>query len=222
MAAADDKDDSSPQDDPMGPPKEPCECWCMHCRRTFTSDQMWFQRVIGDSRGFEGFWMCPTANCSGAGFGFDIFPTDPNHPANEGWHHFDDDDEEEEDDHDEFEYDPELEDDLASDIVAHSSTEVSEWDPDEKKWKQLDADLGEDADADDDLDGEEWKFGLQPGERPPEPDWMEQARREREEEERQFDEPDRRPRELDWSDREDRRGQHPAGDGPFTDDDIPF
>src|SRR5438132_8893636 len=82
-----------PRDDPMAPPQEPCECWCLHCGRTFMSDQMWFQRVIGDPQGFEGFWMCPTPNCGGAGFTFDIFPTDPDHPANEGWHTCDDDEE---------------------------------------------------------------------------------------------------------------------------------
>ena len=58
---------------------------------------------------------------------------------------------------------------------------------------------------------------LQPGERLPEPDWMEQARREHEAEERQYNEPDRRPRDVDWSDREDRQP-----DGGWTEDDIPF
>src|SRR4051812_40245242 len=74
--------------DPMGPPDVPCECYCLHCGRTFMSDRMWFQRVIGARDGFRGFWMCPTPNCGGAGFCFDIFPTDPDHPANEGWHEF--------------------------------------------------------------------------------------------------------------------------------------
>src|SRR5688572_23721825 len=91
--ASGDEDDKR---DPMAPPEEPCECYCLHCGRTFMSDGMWFQRVVGDPDGFKGFWMCPTPNCSGAGFTFDIFPTDPNHPANEGWHYFEDDDEEEE------------------------------------------------------------------------------------------------------------------------------
>ncbi len=48
------------------------------------SDEIWFQRVIGDKNGFEGFWLCPTPNCGGVGT-LDIFPTDPNHPANAGW-----------------------------------------------------------------------------------------------------------------------------------------
>jgi hypothetical protein len=85
-----DADDPRRQQDQMAPPTEPCECYCLHCGRTFMSDQIWFQRVVGDKAGFEGFWMCPTPNCSGAGFTFDIFPTDPDHPENAGWVCFDD------------------------------------------------------------------------------------------------------------------------------------
>jgi hypothetical protein len=200
-------------DDPMGPPKEPCECWCMHCRRTFMSTEIWFQKVINDPQGFKGFWMCPTPNCGGAGFCFDIFPTDPDHPANAGW--VDDDDEDAEGDEEFFDED-EFDDDEGSEESAGA-----DWDPDEAKWKSLDEELG--PEEDDDIEGEEWKHGLAPGERPPEPDWMEQARREQEEEERKYDEPDERPRVVDWKDRDDRTHppQSTGGEG-FTDDDIPF
>src|SRR5206468_3477256 len=88
-----DADDPRRQNDQMAPPAEPCECYCLHCGRTFMSDGIWFQRVINAKDGFPGFWMCPTPNCSGAGFGFDIFPTDPDHSANEGWSDDDGDDE---------------------------------------------------------------------------------------------------------------------------------
>jgi hypothetical protein len=193
----------------MGPPAEPCECWCMHCNRTFLSSEMWFQRVIGDPQGFKGFWMCPTPNCGGAGFCFDIFPTDPDHPANEGWHSTDEDEDEE--------YDPE---ELLTDTEEASEGALSTWDPDETKWKQLDEDLG---DEDDDLEGEEWKHGLSPGERPSEPEWVEEARREREEEEKKYDQPDLRPRELDWTDREEpQRENRSRGDDDWREDDIPF
>jgi hypothetical protein len=202
--------------DPMGPPTEPCECWCMHCRRTFLSSEMWFQRVINDPQGFKGFWMCPTPNCGGAGFTFDIFPTDPDHPANAGWHYEEDDDED--DDEDAEVYDPDA-DELPDE--AEIAEAESDWDPGELKWRALDEELG--PEADEDIEGEEWKHGLQPGERPPEPDWMEQARREQEEEERKYDEPDRRPREVDWKDRDDRtRPPHHTGGEGITDDDIPF
>src|SRR4051794_25797441 len=128
-----------PRRDPMAPPREPCECWCLHCRRTFMSDQMWFQRVIGDPQGFDGFWMCPTPNCGGAGFTFDIFPTDPDHPANDGWSYDDDDEDSEWSEEDEDSSDPD------------------DYDPTEPKYQQLDEAYGDEPD--DDLEGEEWKLG---------------------------------------------------------------
>src|SRR3954469_20743284 len=164
-------------DDPMGPPKEPCECWCMHCRRTFMSTQIWFQRVIGDPRGFHGFWMCPTPNCSGAGFTFDIFPTDPTHPANAGWHSTDEDEEE-------------LLFDEDGDPILPAGEAGDDWDPAESKYKQLDDDFA--GLEDDDFEGEEWKLGLAPGETPPrsEGDAIAAARREWEEEQKRYDMPD--------------------------------
>jgi hypothetical protein len=212
-------EDYVPQRDQMAPPDEPCECYCLHCGRTFMSDKMWFQRVVGDPDGFEGFWMCATPNCSGAGFTFDIFPTDPDHPANEGWHYFDDDEEEGE----------------WSEDAEEGAAGNKDYDPDEKKWKALDAELEGAEPPDEDLEGEEWKYGLEPGERPetkmsPEArrQW-EDAQREWEEEQKQYDEPDRRPRELDWSDHESRRrnpgSQRTDGGDPggsFSEDDIPF
>lgn len=167
----------------------------MHCRRVFMSDQIWLQRVINDPGGFEGFWKCPTPNCDGAGFTFDIHPTDPDHPANIGWC-----------------YDDGDEDDYHEDDFGDGGDASEEWDPDEAEYHALDEAYG-----DDDIEGEEWKYGLQPGERPPEPEWVEQARREREEDEARYDQPDERPRMIDWRDRDDRRDM-PA----FNDDDIPF
>ena len=154
--------------------------------------------------GLEGFWMCPTPNCDGAGFTFDIFPTDPSHPANEGWSYDDDEDEEAE-----FEFDDD-------------ATPDAPWDPDEAKYKELDELFGDAEDSD--IEGEEWKYGLAPGERPPEPDWIEAGRREREEEEKRYDQPDERPRVLDWSNREDRMPNSSSNSPPghFPDDDIPF
>jgi hypothetical protein len=169
------------------------------------SDGIWFQKVINSQDGFDGFWMCPTPNCSGAGFTFDIFPTDPQHPANEGWstdddgEYFDDDDEDEE--------------------VA------GEYDPSEPKYAELDDIYGDD---DDDIEGEEWKHGLAPGERPPEPPWVAEARQRWEEEQKRYDAPDERPRVVDWSDRPKRSPPQmgpprpPSEDGGISEDDIPF
>ena len=212
-----DANDPRRKNDSFAPPTEPCECHCLHCGRTFSSEGIWFQKVINDPQGFDGFWMCPTPNCSGAGFTFDIFPTDPDHPANEGWHY---DDEEEEDD----DFDDDDDDDGAVDLdepPLDADEESAEYDPAEPHFQDMDDLFG---DEEDDLEGEEWKYGLQPGERPPEPAWREDARREWEEDQKRYDEPDQRPRILDWSDRDDRLDEHynrPL-DGKFSDDDIPF
>src|SRR3954468_14735454 len=37
-----DANDARRQLDPFAPPAEPCECYCLHCHRTFMSDQVWF------------------------------------------------------------------------------------------------------------------------------------------------------------------------------------
>lgn len=219
--------------DCFAPPEVPCPCHCLHCGRTFSSADIWFQKVINDPQGFPGFWMCPTPNCSGSGFTFDIFPTDPDHPANEGWH----DDDEECDD----EFDDELSDaedwaewdELDDDEVAATSDvgdfgfaddglpTDAEYDPAEPQYREMDDFFG---DADDDLEGEEWKYGLEPGERPAEPAWREEARRQWEQDQQRYDEPDQRPRVLDWSNRTDRRDDAPnlPYDGSYSDDDIPF
>jgi len=192
--------DERQHDDPFGPPKIPCECYCLHCRRAFLSSEIWFQRITNAEPGkLDGFWMCPTPNCDGKGFTFDIFPTDPDHPANEGWSYDEDDGE----DNDDEEWDEEFD-------AATSAEEIhAEYDPNETKWKQLDEELGEEDD--DDIEGEEWKYGLQPGDVLPDPEWMSAGRREREDEERRYDEPDERPREIEWEYGE-----------PFDEDDIPF
>jgi len=204
-----DANDPRRRNDPFAPPTEPCECYCLHCQRTFMSDEIWLQRIVGrpeGEQGYEGHWLCPTPNCSGVGFLFDIYPTDPNHPANAGWVE-DDDDEAEDFEHefDDFD-DPE------------AGAESADYDPGETKWKKLDEDLG-DSD-DDDIEGEEWKYGLEPGELPPPSFRSDESRREWEEEQRQYDEPDRRAREVPWE----PRWSHRKGDGSseITEDDIPF
>jgi hypothetical protein len=189
--------------DPFGPPKVPCECFCLHCRRTFLSNQIWFQKVNGARDGFDGFWMCPTPNCSGKGFTFDIFPVDANHPANEGWHH---DAEYDEEDDEGGEWEPESD---------PSNEPESEYDPEESRYKELDEIWGDEDD--DDIEGEEWKYGLQPGEVPESDSALPEFGQPGDpEEEALYNAPDLRPRELDWSDLE------RDGPGQFSDDDIPF
>ena len=193
-----DASDPRRQHDQMAPPSEACECYCLHCGRVFMSDRMWFQKVIGDKAGFDGFWMCPTPNCDGAGFTFDIFPTDPTHPANDGWHYSDDDEE----------YDEECFDENGDYIEP----EDRNYDPDEPQYKSLEEQMLE---GEEDIEGDEWKYGLTAGEPPPEPPWVQDARQHQQEQERKYDEPDLRPRELDWTHRDDRSGGS-------RDEEIPF
>ena len=184
-------------DDRMSPPKVPCECYCLHCERTFMSDGIWFQKVINARSGFRGFWMCPTPNCDGAGFTFDIFPTDPAHPANAGWSYSDDEDEDEE----ELEFD--------GNVIE--PTGEREYDPDESKYHALDEEMG--AAEDDIIEGDEWKLaGMDPADVPRETDSQRAAREAWEAEQKRYDEPDERPRVLDWKDR----------DEDVRDEDIPF
>jgi hypothetical protein len=193
------------------------------------SDDIWFQKVINAHDGFDGFWMCPTPNCDGAGFTFDIFPTDPDHPANQGWT--------EDEDGESIDLDQE---DAWSDIHPHnagtsesgadnsgaggSGTEDSgdEYDPAESAYADWDQPFGAD---DDDLEGEEWKHGLAPGERPPQLPFPEQARRELEQEQQRYNAPDLRPRIVDWSDRPAPSPRDPgsdSSDSDINDSDIPF
>jgi hypothetical protein len=190
-----DANDARRQKDQFAPPMEPCECYCLHCHRTFMSDAIWFQKIKGGRGSLEGFWMCPTPNCGGAGFTFDIFPVDPDHPANAGWFYTDDDEEIPWDDDEE-----------AAEFVAEEIQPETEYDPAEPGYNMME----EWFDDDDDLEGEEWKHGLEPGQRPDssKPDWVI-------EEEKKYDQPDRRPREIDWTESESKRGG-------FNEDDIPF
>ena len=193
-AAADANASPAAAADPFRPPAEPCECFCMHCERVVDSAGMWFQPVVNGPPGSDGFWMCPTANCSGAGFGFDLHPTDPDHPANAGWHRGSDEAWDEDD--------PDGEDSTA------------EYDPDEPQYAD---DL---AGPDDDIEGEEWKHGLQPGEALPERPEVAAARAAWEAQQQKYDEPDRRPRTVDGSHW--KRREPPTFDGEVGDDDIPF
>ena len=56
-------------EDTFRPPQKPCEVFCLHCGKEFSSDKMRWKRRRG-----EGFWCCPTPGCSGVGYQFDIFP----------------------------------------------------------------------------------------------------------------------------------------------------
>ncbi|MBV8780232.1 MAG: hypothetical protein JO353_02435 [Phycisphaerae bacterium] len=186
------------KEDCFGPPAEPCLCFCLHCQREVMSDQMWFQPALKKNGKVDGFWMCPTPNCGGAGFGFDIFPVDPDHPANEGWHSTDD--------------DGEWEEDAEGEGEENETGGVDSYDPAEPEYAELD-----EMEEDDDIEGEEWKLGLQPGEQPPETPEMAESRRRWEKEQERYDAADERPRWIDRSDEPD-----PPPPSTWSDEEIPF
>jgi hypothetical protein len=65
-----------PQSDPFHPPEIPTEVSCLHCGKVYESYLIeWRVETCPDGTQ-HGFWCCPTPGCSGAGFGFDILPTD--------------------------------------------------------------------------------------------------------------------------------------------------
>lgn len=81
--------ESQPPDadnDPFRPPKQPTLVGCLHCGEEYESYLIeWRESVAADGKR-EGFWCCPIPGCSGAGFGFDILPVDPNYrDENGGW-----------------------------------------------------------------------------------------------------------------------------------------
>ncbi len=90
MAAYDRLD---PDSDPFRPPAIPTLVSCLHCGQEYDSYRIEW-RVERDSQGQpHGFWCCPIAGCDGKGFGFDIFPTDPDYRDERGGWFFDDEDE---------------------------------------------------------------------------------------------------------------------------------
>lgn len=106
--------DPDPDADPFRPPAIPTDVCCLHCQQEYPSYLIRWEQEEIDGK-LEGFWCCPTPDCDGRGFGFDIFPTDPEWQDPEGrlqmsWG--DDDDED-----DEFDNQDELDDEHDSDFT---------------------------------------------------------------------------------------------------------
>jgi hypothetical protein len=111
-------DPLDPTGDPFGPPEDSIEVECLHCGLRYQSNLIEW-RVQANAEGdLHGFWCCPTPDCGGMGFGFDIFPTDPTyHDEHGGW--VDDDEEYDEEDFD----DDDLGDDLGKDLTSDGPTD---------------------------------------------------------------------------------------------------
>lgn len=75
-----------PQTDPFRPPAIPTEVGCLHCGQEYGSYLIEWRIEMDADGSRHGFWCCPTPNCGGRGFGFDIFPLDPEyHDERGGW-----------------------------------------------------------------------------------------------------------------------------------------
>jgi hypothetical protein len=96
-------DSLNPENDPFGPPAVSTVVHCIHCGEEYDSYKIQW-RIERDSDGTQhGFWCCPIAGCDGKGFGFDIFPVDPDYRDENGelmWSGDEEDDDEDDDDFD--------------------------------------------------------------------------------------------------------------------------
>ncbi|HEY4235087.1 MAG TPA: hypothetical protein VGM76_16770 [Lacipirellulaceae bacterium] len=77
-------DRPNPDNDPFGPPAVSTVVHCIHCGEEYDSYKIEW-RIERDADGTEhGFWCCPIPGCDGMGFGFDIFPVDPEYRDENG------------------------------------------------------------------------------------------------------------------------------------------
>lgn len=105
-----------PTGDPFGPPEVSVEVECLHCGQQYQSHLIEWRIETSADGDLHGFWCCPTPDCSGKGFGFDILPTDPNYRDERGgWVHCDDDEFDEDDECGEDDY---AEDEIGEDFPA--------------------------------------------------------------------------------------------------------
>ena len=72
----------NPETDPFRPPAIPVEVCCLHCGHEYESYLIEWRNDAEDPS--HGYWCCPTEGCDGRGFGFDIFPTDPEYRDEHG------------------------------------------------------------------------------------------------------------------------------------------
>ena len=92
------RDPLSPEGDPFGPPAIPTLVGCIHCGEEYDSYRIEWRIEKSHDGTDRGFWCCPIEGCDGRGFGFDIYPVDPDYVGEDGEKFFtnDDDDEDEE------------------------------------------------------------------------------------------------------------------------------
>lgn len=70
-------DDLDPNADPFHPPTISTLVHCIHCNEEYDSYRIEWRESVNEQGQRQGFWCCPIPGCDGLGFGFDIFPVDP-------------------------------------------------------------------------------------------------------------------------------------------------
>jgi hypothetical protein len=73
----DDIDFTDPANDCFGPPEISIPVECIHCGEEYDSYRIEWRIETNSEGKRQGFWCCPIEGCDGKGFGFDIFPVDP-------------------------------------------------------------------------------------------------------------------------------------------------
>ncbi len=77
-------DPLDPETDTFRPPTISTLVGCLHCGQEYDSYRIEW-RIENDADGRpHGFWCCPIPGCGGCGFGFDIFPVDPEYRDENG------------------------------------------------------------------------------------------------------------------------------------------
>jgi hypothetical protein len=133
-------DPLNPDHDPFGPPAIPTLVHCIHCDQEYDSYRIEWRVERGSDGHPRGFWCCPIAGCDGKGFGFDIFPVDPEYRDENGELMWCDDEDEV------FEYDDQYDDDEELALWDDVADDLPEWiEDDEVPFR------GTRSDRDDDL-----------------------------------------------------------------------
>jgi hypothetical protein len=78
------------ESDPFKPPATSTLVSCLHCRQEYDSFRIEWRVLRAVDGKPHGFWCCPIPGCDGKGFGFDIFPVDPDFQDERGGWFYDD------------------------------------------------------------------------------------------------------------------------------------
>lgn len=121
-----------PLSDCFKPPAIPTLVHCLHCGEEYESYLMYWETGV-DARGKpDGFWCCGTDGCDGRGFGFDVFPIDPDYVGEDGRRmSWSDDDEAEDDESATASWDDDDDTDPPSIETFGDEAATGEWTPDD-------------------------------------------------------------------------------------------